>query len=370
VEKVIAIFEQDFEAMLRQYRSSIDDKKMFTGLVKDLFPDQAKNINLLLMAYDIGIAEDIAKTAKINNTFAFRYVKQLMDDYGISRVNADWIVSVWCVCYGAATLGKECEISLQTAGTGPAIQENTKFSSGKKYGDLFTYKSSSQDNGLAVVGFSGNQDGTIIFQNKSGNSPVIEISARSFAGAGIEEAILTEGYVYIGEAAFQNCVNLHQVVMPISTREIGSEAFDGCIKLKAFSIPMLLEKIGAYAFRGTGVRTMMIPKSVYWMGIGVFADCKLLEQMVIPENIDRIPKEMFQGCISLKKIGFHENLTAIEDRAFYGCSSLDYLIIPNSVQEIGDEAFVGTNPQIIIQCSFGSYAEKYCRKNKIKYQLV
>ena len=26
--------------------------------------------------------------------------------------------------------------------------------------------------------------------------------------------------------------------------------------------------------------------------------------------------------------------------------------------------------QFIIQCSFGSYAEEYCRKNKIKYQLV
>ena len=60
------------------------------------------------LAYEaMGIAQDIQKEELLNNTFAFRYVKQLMDDYGISRVNADWIVSVWCSCYGH----KVCDIS-------------------------------------------------------------------------------------------------------------------------------------------------------------------------------------------------------------------------------------------------------------------
>ena len=86
--------------MLRQHQASLDDRKKFTALVKDLFPDQAKNVNLLLMAYNMGIAQDIQSASHINNTFAFRYVKQLMDDFGMSRVNADWIVSVWCFCYG------------------------------------------------------------------------------------------------------------------------------------------------------------------------------------------------------------------------------------------------------------------------------
>ena len=80
--------------MLRQHQASLDDRKKFTALVKDLFPDQAKNVNLLLMAYNMGIAQDIQSASHINNTFAFRYVKQLMDDFGMSRVNADWIVSV------------------------------------------------------------------------------------------------------------------------------------------------------------------------------------------------------------------------------------------------------------------------------------
>ena len=96
----MTIFEQDFEAMLRKYAAALDDKKRFPAFVKDLFPDQARNVNLLLIAYNMGIAQDIQNTSRINHAFAFRYVKRLMDEFGMSRVHADWIVSVWCVCYG------------------------------------------------------------------------------------------------------------------------------------------------------------------------------------------------------------------------------------------------------------------------------
>ena len=43
---------------------------------------------------------------------------------------------------------------------------------------------------------------------------------------------------------------------------------------------------------------------------------------------------------------------------------------PDSVKQIGQDAFTNTDKQFIIQCSFGSYAEEYARKNKFKYQLV
>lgn len=79
---------------------------------------------------------------------------------------------------------------------------------------------------------------------------------------------------------------------------------------------------------------------------------------------------MFEECTSLCKVELHEQLTEIEDRAFFGCIALDLLVIPDSVKKIGPDAFSGTNHKFIIQCSFGSYAEEYARKNRIKYQLV
>ena len=38
------MFEQDFESMLRSYADAIDDKKRFTGLVKDFFPERRKTL--------------------------------------------------------------------------------------------------------------------------------------------------------------------------------------------------------------------------------------------------------------------------------------------------------------------------------------
>ena len=249
--------------MLRQHQASLDDRKKFTALVKDLFPDQAKNVNLLLMAYNMGIAQDIQSASHINNTFAFRYVKQLMDDFGMSRVNADWIVSVWCFCYGGKVLGKACDISIQKQGRGPAIQ-GEQSSSGRSYGDLFTYEKSRKGKGLAVTGFRGDKNKTIIFQNRTGNTPVVEIADDSFSNSPTEEAILTEGIAYIGRNAFSGCNKLHQVVLPISIEEIEDSAFENCSSLKSISLPMALKTIGDGALKGTGLRTIAIPRSVFW----------------------------------------------------------------------------------------------------------
>lgn len=363
------IFEQDFEEMLRQHRASLDDRKKFTALVKDLFPDQAKNVNLLLMAYNMGIAQDIQTAFYINNTFAFRYVKQLMDDFGMSRVNADWIVSVWCCCYGGNILGKTCDISIQKQGSGPAIQGET-FSSGKSYDDLFKYRRSTRGKGVAVVGFDGDKNRTIIFQNKSGNTPVVEIADDSFSSSLIEAVILAEGISYIGNRTFSRCKNLQQVVLPISIKEIGNFAFEDCSSLKSISLPMDLKIIGDGALKGTGLRTMDIPKRVYWLGEGILAECESLDRITIPESIERIPSRMFENCKNLKKVELQENLIEIGERAFWGCSSLDFLVVPDSVKQIGLDAFTNTDDRFIMQCSFGSYAEEYARKNKIKYQLV
>lgn len=356
--------------MLRQYENSIDDKRQFTALVKDLFPEEAKNINLILMAYNMGIAQEIQKANLLNNTFAFRYVKQLMDDYGISRVNADWIVSVWCSCYGNKVLGKACDISVQKQGGGPAIRDSSTSASGKSYGDLFVYEKSCRGNGLAVTGFRGDKNQTIIFQNRSGNENVIEIADNSFSKSSVEEAILTEGFKYIGLNAFSDCGKLHQVVLPASVEEIENSAFENCNSLKSISLPMLLKTIGDAAFKGTGLRTLDIPKSVFGIGNELLAECQSLEHIKIPNNVTRITDRMFMNCRELKKVELHEKLSVIGEHAFFGCSSLDFIVIPDSVQQIVQDAFTGTDDMFIVQCSFGSFAEQYCRKNKIKYQLV
>lgn len=361
------MFEQDFENMLRTQGAALDDKKRFTALVRDLFPAQARNVNLLLMAYSIGIAQDIQTASHIDNTFAFRYVKQLIDNYGMSRANADWVVSVWCSCYGAKVLGKRCEIEVHA--TGPAIS-NEENKATRVYGDLFDYCKSQEGNGLAVTGFHGQNKAMLIFQNKAGNQPVLKIADDSFAESETREVIITDGIERIGNRAFAGCADLHQVILPGTIKELGDQSFAQCEKLTSLMLPESLERIGSEAFKGTGLKTIVIPKNVYWLGDGVFAECEKLDGVTIPENIKIIPDRMFEGCLAMKKISLHRNVEEIGERAFFGCDLLDGIEIPDSVRHIGQDAFSGTSERFILQCSMGSYAESYARKNKIKYQLI
>ena len=109
------------------------------------------------------------------------------------------------------------------------------------------------------------------------NENVIEIADNSFNKSSIEEAILTEGFKYIGLNAFSYCEKLHQVVLPVSVEEIENSAFENCNSLKSISLPILLKTIGDAVFKGTGLRTLDIPKSVFWIGDGLLAECQSLE---------------------------------------------------------------------------------------------
>ncbi len=364
------MFESEFERLLANYRDTIAIRSRFTGLVKDFFPGQQMQINLILAAYDLGLAQELENVRAINNAFAYRFVKRLVEEYGISRANADWVVSIWCVCYGQHILKKPCDVKISSGkkGAAPVIAEER--SGTTRYGELFQYERSSFGNGLAVTGFTGTNNKTIIFQNTNKNTPVIEIKAGAFSESSIEEAIMTEGFRRIGEKAFLGCSCLRQIVLPMSLSELGDFSLAGCTGLKSLALPMMLEQIGAYALSGTGIKTIQIPRSVYWIGDGALSDCKKLDEIDIPDNVDAIPARMFYGCENLKKVKLHDHLSSIGDYAFADCTSLATVYIPDSVTTIGDNAFEGVNNKFILMCSFGSYAESFARKKKFKYQLI
>lgn len=364
------MFEQEFERLLSQYADVICERSRFFGLVKDFFPGQQMQINLILSAYDLGISKEIEKVDYINNVFAFRFVKRMLDEYGTSRVNADWAVSVWCVCYGQYILRKPCDIKISSgkAGHAPAIREEK--SGSVQYGDLFSYERSSNGQGYAVNGFQGSNKKTIIFQNTYQNQPVVEIKAGAFSESEVQEVIMTEGFVRIADKAFYGCTKLQQIIFPISLKELGGYALAGCGNLTTASLPMMLEQIGSYALAGTKLKNIQIPKTVFWIGEGAFSDCKFIKDMDIPPNINEVTDKMFIGCDNLSKITLNENLQRIGESAFKGCVNLETIYVPDSVIQIGDEAFEDTHEKFILMCSIGSYAEQYARKHKLKYQLI
>ena len=197
---------------------------------------------------------DVYKRQHINNAFAFRFVKRLVDEYGVSRLNADWAVSVWCVCYGQRLLHKPCDIQISRAKSGapPAIRENSHPDEGRQYSDLFRY--TKIDGGYGVTGFSGQNKKTIIFSSRYNNQTVKQIMPHSFAGCEVCEAVMTDGIEIIGESAFDGCSGLKQVIFPNTLKEIGNDAFRSCPELITAVLPQGVEQLGKYAFSGSGLK--------------------------------------------------------------------------------------------------------------------
>lgn len=364
------MFEDDFVHMLKKYPDSIADKRKFVGLMKDCFPGQQMQINLMSTTYEIGIAAEIEKTVKINNAFAFRFVKRLVDEYGVSRLNADWAVSVWCVCYGGSVLHKPCEIGISRAKTGsaPAIKEERLPDVGKQYGELFTY--TKIPGGYGVTGFIGQNKKTIIFSNKHNGQPVLKVMDSAFSESEVQEAVITDGIVVIEDNAFKSCVDMKQVIFPFTLKEVGNYTFYGCGSLITAALPPELEQIGKYAFCGTALKSISIPQSVYWIGEGAFSSCMRIRDIAIPDNILSIPDCLFKDCETLEKVTLPETIDSIGCMAFSGCRSMQTIIIPDTVRSIGDKAFEGVHPKFTMLCQRASFAEQYARKRDIKFQIV
>lgn len=361
------MFEDTFIDILNQYPDSIQDKKMFSAILKDYFPQAQMQVNLINNLYTMGIAQDIQNVENISSAFAYRYVKSMVDNYGVSRKNADWATSVWCVCYGQKILHKTCEVKLgsMNQGTAPVIEEANRC---MQYGDLFQYVKSNDE--YLVCGYTGDKWKTIIFQNQYQNHKVVAISENSFSESNVEEVIMTEGYHRIEHGAFQGCIRLTQVVLSSTLKEMQTNVFRGCQGIKTIMLPASLELIGDYAFASSGLKKISIPSTVYWMGKGIFSYCERLESITLPENLQEIPEEMFKGCSAFRDINLPEHISRLGNGAFQNCESLESLFVPESVQCIGEDVFDGVNNRFILQCSYGSFAEKYARTNKIKYQLV
>lgn len=360
------MLESEFTQVLDKYPEIMTDSKRFTAIMKDYFPSKRMEINLLKMLYDMDICTEIQQVEIINNTFAYRFVKRLLEEYGVSRLNADWAVTIWCKCYGQQILHKEYQLIEQSKNL--TIQDESK----KKatYDELFTYEEDYIQDGYIVTGFANMDSPSIIFQGSHLDKPVKAVKAYAFKEQGVQGIVLAEGYVKIGKEAFCTCINLKEVILPQTLEVIEDEAFSKCESLSLCTLPNQLQQIGSYAFSDTKLRINQLPSTVYRTGEGVFYNCKQILSFQWTNQIKQIPPRMFMGCENLKKIVIGEQIEMIGAYAFAGCSSLSPLWVPDSVQMIGEHAFQGVSDDFILLCSQGSYAEQYARTAKMKYQLI
>lgn len=156
------------------------------------------------------------------------------------------------------------------------------------------------------------------YNNLSGSTALTEV-----VGLG-ESRIMS-----IQEYMFADCTSLKTIHIPETCTYIGIGAFRGCTSLSSVTIDAkYLQEIGgtsglANQFAGcTSLETVTFPND-YYGGIqnGMFQGCTSLTAATLG-NPSYIGSSTFSGCTSLSSITLGNRVERIADRAFYECSSL------------------------------------------------
>lgn len=117
--------------------------------------------------------------------------------------------------------------------------------------------------------------------------------------------------------------------------KIEHDAFRYCSNLNSVTIESKITAIDEGAFTGTGLSSINIPATVDTVGVKAFAYCEKLASAVV--NSKYIEEEAFKSCTSLSNLTLN-NTKYIRSSAFI-YTSLTKLDIPEGATSIGDKAF-------------------------------
>ena len=163
------------------------------------------------------------------------------------------------------------------------------------------------------------------------------------------------------EKAFYKCTSLESIELPADTINIGYETF-GEAGLKNIVIPEKVSWIGGYAFENTPLETVTFKDSAAEIWIGAFKncdklttvnfgknirtignqafyDCDELASITIPDSVTSIGTSIFEGCDKLSEVSLGTGIETISQKAFFGCPALQKFIVPYSVTKIDAQAF-------------------------------
>ena len=154
----------------------------------------------------------------------------------------------------------------------------------------------------------------------------------------------TNGYFFAG------CTGITEVDFNTATY-IGHEAFDGCTALTTVTLPETLQILGYNCFRGTGITSVVIPKSVTGFYQGAFMNCTSLESVEFEDGRTtamNLQGQAFYGCTSLTSVTLVEKVnlntgtsTTGNTSNFSGCTALESIVIPSSSTVIPNNTFFG-----------------------------
>ncbi|MBR3764322.1 MAG: leucine-rich repeat protein [Clostridia bacterium] len=178
------------------------------------------------------------------------------------------------------------------------------------------------------------------------------VSITRYTGPGgevvIPASIGGKKVVEIGKKAFEDCLNLHGVVIPEGVTAIGDWAFYRCGNLKDVRIPGSVKCIGHYAFYGTGLTKVQIPQGVTKIESNVFYYCSDLESVSLPDSLKEIGDYAFAGT-GLTKVEIPAGVTVLGGNPFASCAQLKTITVAagNGTFSVRDNVLFGAGGVLV-----------------------
>jgi len=144
----------------------------------------------------------------------------------------------------------------------------------------------------------------------------------------------------IADYAFQNCVLISEVGLPVSMQSIGTHAFEGCDALSEVEIPASVTGIPDYAFADCdNLGQVSLSEGLVSIGAHAFKNCSSLWSISMPDSVVSIGNNAFYGDELLHEVILSANLESIGNWSFSACPWLEKLELPESLLFIGNYAF-------------------------------
>lgn len=143
--------------------------------------------------------------------------------------------------------------------------------------------------------------------------PTMEgINVNAFAGTAITEVTVPAGITSLN--AFMNCKKLSRVTLPEGLLKLGG--FNGCTSLYTLELPESLEEIYSYAFEGSGLKFLVIPDRVTWVGADALSSCRMYS-LTLGTNLSHL-----ETCYDLRVAEVINHSEFISDASEYFSGTL------------------------------------------------
>lgn len=200
------------------------------------------------------------------------------------------------------------------------------------------------------TGWDTDRDGELSYTEAAEVTTLGDVFRNKTNITSFDELQYFTGLTSIADYAFNRCVSLTSVVIPVDVTNIGANAFSYCPNLTSVIIPEGLKTIGNYAFMyDTHLTGVDFPESLKTIGAQSFDNCTSLTYLFIPASVTYISYSTFIGCTGLEYVNVAPGNTVFDSRddcnAIIATSSNQLRVgckttmIPNTVTSIGTHAF-------------------------------